>query len=150
MGEASACGLVEGGRRGGRGARLGALGRALGGGGSIGTGRSFAQVERYSAEVADFVTRSVGSGVEELVFVGWVTPLVALAGLVAIRSRRGLATLLGLAALLPCLFALGVNVPGYETCGGGSRGSTPHACPSASCRSRVSRWAPSPRSPSSA
>ena len=83
--------------------------------GSIGTGRSFAQVERYSAEVSDFVTRSVGSGVEELVFVGWVTPLVALAGLVAIRSRRGLATLLGLAALLPCLFALGVNVPGYET-----------------------------------
>ena len=83
--------------------------------GSIGTGRSFAQVDRYSAELSDFVTRSVGSGVEELVFVGWVTPLVALAGLVAVRSRRGLATLLGLAAVLPCLFALGANVPGYET-----------------------------------
>ena len=32
-----------------------------------------------------------GSGVEELVFVGWLTPLLALAGLVAIRKRRGLA-----------------------------------------------------------
>ena len=82
--------------------------------GSIGTGRSFAQVERYSAEVSDFVTRSVGSGVEELVFVGWAAPLVALVGLVSVRSQRGLATLLGLAALLPCLFALGANLPGYE------------------------------------
>jgi hypothetical protein len=83
--------------------------------GSIGTGRSFAQVDRYSAELSDFVTRAVGSGVEELVFVGWLTPLVALVGLVAIRRRRGLAVVLGLAALLPCLLALGANLPGYET-----------------------------------
>ena len=48
--------------------------------GSIGVGRSFAQVERYSAELSDFVTRGVGSGVEELVFVGWLTP--------ARRARR--------------------------------------------------------------
>ena len=83
--------------------------------GSIGTGRSFAQVERYSAEVWDFATRGVGSGVEELVFVGWLTPLLAIAGLIAIRRRRGLAVLFGLAALLPCLLALGANLPGYET-----------------------------------
>jgi hypothetical protein len=83
--------------------------------GSIGTGRSFGQVERYSAELSDFVTRAVGSGVEELVFVGWLTPLLALAGLVAVRRRRGLAVLLGLAALVPCLLALGANLPGYET-----------------------------------
>jgi len=83
--------------------------------GSIGTGRSFAQVDRYSAEVWDFVTRDVGSGIEELVFVGWLTPLVAIAGLIAVRRRRGLAVLLGLAALLPCLLALGANLPGYET-----------------------------------
>ena len=83
--------------------------------GSIGTGRSFAQVDRYSAELSDFVTRGVGSGIEELVFVGWLTPLAALAGLVAIRRRRGLAVLLGTAGLLPCLLALGANVPGYET-----------------------------------
>jgi hypothetical protein len=83
--------------------------------GSIGTGRSFGQVERYSAELSDFVTRAVGSGIEELVFVGWLTPLLALVGLVAIRSRRGLALLLGLAALVPCALALGANLPGYET-----------------------------------
>src|SRR4029078_8950620 len=83
--------------------------------GSIGTGRSFAQVDRYSAEVWDFVTRDVGSGIEELVFVGWLTPRVPIAGLIAVRRRRGLAVLLGLAALLPCLLALGANLPGYET-----------------------------------
>jgi len=83
--------------------------------GSIGTGRSFAQVDRYSAELSDFVTRGVGSGVEELVFVGWVTPLLTLAGLVTVRRRRGLAVLLGLAALLPCVLALGANLPGYES-----------------------------------
>ncbi len=83
--------------------------------GSIGTGRSFSQVARYSAELADFVTRGVGSGIEELVFVGWLTPLVAVGGLIALRSRPGLAVLLGLAALMPCLLALGANLPGYET-----------------------------------
>ena len=83
--------------------------------GSIGAGRSFAQVERYSAELSDFVTRAVGSGVEEFVFVGWLTPLLAIAGLVAIRKRRGLALVLGLAALVPCLLALGSNLRGYET-----------------------------------
>jgi hypothetical protein len=83
--------------------------------GSIGTGRSFAQVDRYSAELSDLVTRGVGGGVEELVFVGWLTPLVALVGLVAIRRRLGLALLLALAAVAPCLLALGGNLPGYET-----------------------------------
>jgi hypothetical protein len=83
--------------------------------GSIGTGRSFAQVGRYSAELSDFLARRVGSGVEELVFLGWLTPLLAVAGLIAIRRKRGLAVLLGLAALVPCLLALGANVPGYET-----------------------------------
>ena len=83
--------------------------------GSIGTGRSFAQVERYSAELSDFVARRVGSGVEELVFLGWLTPLLALAGLWAIRRRRGLAAFLLVATLVPCLLALGGNLPGYET-----------------------------------
>ena len=83
--------------------------------GSIGIGRSFGQVERYSAEISDFVRRSVGAGVEELVFLGWLTPLLALVGLVAMRRQRGLAVLLGLAALVPCLLALGANLPGYET-----------------------------------
>ena len=83
--------------------------------GSIGTGRSFAQVERYSAELSDFFTRDVGAGVEELVFVGWLTPLVAVAGLAALRDRRGLALVLALAAVVPCALALGANLPGYKT-----------------------------------
>jgi len=83
--------------------------------GSIaGGGRSFAQVERYSAELSDFVTRGVGAGVEELVFVGRLTPLLALAGLWAVRGRRGLAWFLGLSALVPSLLALGANLPLYE------------------------------------
>ena len=84
--------------------------------GSIGGGRSFAQVERYSAEATDFVRRGVGSGVEELVFLGWLTPVLALVGLVALtrRRERGLAWCLWLAAVVPCLLALGANLPGYE------------------------------------
>jgi hypothetical protein len=83
--------------------------------GSIaGGGRSFAQVERYSAELSDFVNRGVGSGIEEFVFLGWLTPLLALTGLWAIRRQRGLAVFLGLAAIVPCLLALGANIPLYE------------------------------------
>lgn len=83
--------------------------------GSIaGGGRSFAQVERYSAELSDFVTRGVGAGIEELVFLGWVAPLAAVIGLWAVRRRHGLAAFLGLSALVPCLLALGANLPLYE------------------------------------
>jgi hypothetical protein len=83
--------------------------------GSIaGGGRSFGQVRRYSAELSDFVTRGVGAGIEELVFLGWLTPLLALAGLWTIRRRGGLAWFLGLSALLPSLLALGSNLPLYE------------------------------------
>jgi len=83
--------------------------------GSIaGGGRSFAQVRHYSAELTDLVTRGVGAGIEELVFLGWLTPILAVVGLFAIRQRRGLALCLGLAALVPCLLALGSNLPLYE------------------------------------
>jgi len=84
--------------------------------GSIGSGRSFAQVERYSAELSDLVTRGVGSGVEELVFLGWLTPLLALAGLALTWTRdKGLTVVLAVAAVVPVLLALGANLPGYET-----------------------------------
>lgn len=83
--------------------------------GSIGTGRSFAQVEHYSAELSDFVTRDVGTGIEELVFLGWATPLIALVGLTALRRRAGLVVVLAAATLLPCALALGAHLPGYET-----------------------------------
>jgi hypothetical protein len=81
--------------------------------GSIGEGRSFAQVERYSAELADFVSRDPRHGLEAFVFLGWVTPLAALAGLAALRNRLGLALALG--AAIPCFLALGSNLPGFET-----------------------------------
>ncbi len=79
-----------------------------------GDGRDFGQVRRYSAELSDFFTRGVGSGVEELVFVGWMVPLLALAGLVVVARRRGLAVFLGLAAIVPSVLALGANTPLYR------------------------------------
>jgi hypothetical protein len=79
---------------------------------SIGEARSFAQVERYSAELADFVARDPRHGLEAFVLLGWLTPVVAIAGVALHRSRLGLA--LGLGALIPCVLALGANLPGYE------------------------------------
>ena len=55
----------------------------------VGGGRRFAEVDHYSAELSDFVTRAVGAGIEEFVFVGWLTPLLALVGLWAVRGKRG-------------------------------------------------------------
>ncbi len=80
-------------------------------------GRSIGSVRFYSATIGDFLTRSNGNGVERFVFIGWVTPLVALVGVAAVwRAGRGrLAVLLALAALVPMLLALGTHLPGYET-----------------------------------
>jgi hypothetical protein len=80
-------------------------------------GRSLAEVARYSAEWADFLSRDERHGSESFVFVGWLTPLVAIAGLVALATARriGLAVLLAVAAALPALLALGTNLPLYST-----------------------------------
>ena len=80
------------------------------------TGRSFAQVGRYSADAADFFSRNTHE-VEGIVFLGWAAPILALAGLATLLARRrfGLAALLGLGALVPGMLALGANLPGYET-----------------------------------
>ena len=80
-------------------------------------GRSLGSVRFYSATLSDFVTRSNGNGVERFVFIGWVTPLVALAGLAVVwrSGRQRLAVFLGLAALVPLLLALGTHLPGYST-----------------------------------
>ncbi|MBA3413180.1 MAG: hypothetical protein H0T09_05760, partial [Actinobacteria bacterium] len=79
-------------------------------------GRSLAEVDRYSAEWADLVTRHARHGLESFVFLGWATPLLALAGLaVLLRARRlGLAAVLGLGAAVPILLALGTNLALYE------------------------------------
>jgi hypothetical protein len=79
-------------------------------------GRSLRTVERYSAEWNDLVSRRLGGDLEEFVFLGWLTPLLALAGLVmlVLGGRRGLAALLGVATVVPILLALGANLPTYE------------------------------------
>ncbi|HWG56562.1 MAG TPA: hypothetical protein VNT58_08595 [Gaiellaceae bacterium] len=84
--------------------------------GSLGAGgRSFAQVELYSAAVADLVARAPRGGLETFVLLGWLTPLLALAGAaVASRARPRLALVLALGAAVPVLLALGANLPGYE------------------------------------
>lgn len=81
--------------------------------GSIGASRSFSQVELYSADLADFVSRHPRHGLEAFVFVGWLVPLLALLGFV-LHHRTRLGLLLGAGALLPMVLALGANLPGYE------------------------------------
>ena len=79
------------------------------------SGRSFDEVERYSAELLDFVSRSPRHGFETFVFLGWLVPLAALAGLVVLARRdRGLAAVLGVGSLVPVLLAFGANTPVYE------------------------------------
>ncbi len=86
--------------------------------GSItGGGRSLAEVEQYSASGRDLITRHVRTGLESFVFLGWLLPLLALAGLgVLIWTRRdALAVVLGIGAVVPVLLALGTNLPLYST-----------------------------------
>ena len=53
---------------------------------------------------------------EGIVYVGWTVVVLAVAGLVALilRRRWGMALVLGLGALIPILFSLGGNLPGYH------------------------------------
>jgi hypothetical protein len=80
-------------------------------------GRTLEEVAEFSAEPLDFLSRWRLRGLEHFVYLGWLTPAVALAGLVVLwrRERRGLAILLAVAALVPALLALGTNLPVYET-----------------------------------
>jgi hypothetical protein len=76
-------------------------------------GRSLAEVEFYSADWQDFLTRHQRHGSESFVLLGWALPLIALAGLVLVR-RLGLRIALGLGAAVPILLALGTNLPSYS------------------------------------
>jgi hypothetical protein len=80
-------------------------------------GRSLREVAFYSADGLDFVTRHRRHGQESFVFVGWLTPLLALAGFVVVlRARRfGLALALAVGAIVPTLLALGTHFPLYST-----------------------------------
>jgi hypothetical protein len=79
------------------------------------SGRSFAQVERYSAGIDDLLWRGTRP-LESVGYLGLTVLVLAVAGLVGLirRRRRGLALTLGLGALVPILFALGSNLPGYK------------------------------------
>jgi hypothetical protein len=80
--------------------------------------RPFSEVERYSATLGDFVSRDPGE-FERFAYLGWLLPVVAVLGIAClcfrntISSGRRLALVLGLGALVPCLLALGANLPGY-------------------------------------
>ena len=79
-------------------------------------GRALEEVRFYSAGAVDFLSRWRLHGPERFVYLGWLLPVLALAGVVVLaRRRRGMAILLGLAALVPALLALGTNLPLYET-----------------------------------
>ena len=80
--------------------------------------RPYAEVERYSATLGDFLSRDPGE-FERFVYLGWLLPLAAVGGIAClcfrntISSGRRLALVLGLGAVVPCLLALGSNLPGY-------------------------------------
>jgi hypothetical protein len=80
-----------------------------------GTGRSLGEVETYQAHFSDFWTRHEVHGSESFVYLGWATPVLALAGLAVLwrGGRRGVAALLALGALVPIALALGTNLPLY-------------------------------------
>jgi hypothetical protein len=80
-------------------------------------GRSLREVTHYSATGLDFVTRHPRHGLESFVFLGWLTPLLALVGLILlVRSRRyGLALAFAVGAVVPMLLALGTHFPLYST-----------------------------------
>jgi hypothetical protein len=53
-----------------------------------GSGRSVDELRRYSAEPVDFVNRWHAPRSEEFVYLGWLTPALALTGLVFLARRR--------------------------------------------------------------
>jgi hypothetical protein len=79
-------------------------------------GRSLSEVKVYSATGLDLVTRHARHGSEAFVFLGWLTPLAAIAGLVILaRTGRGwLAIALGVGAAVPVFLAFGAHNPVYR------------------------------------
>ncbi len=78
-------------------------------------GRSLKEVNVYSATGLDLLTRHVRGNAEAFVFVGWLTPLVATAGLLVLIRMRDywLTAILAVGALVPILLALGTHNPLY-------------------------------------
>jgi hypothetical protein len=80
--------------------------------------RPFSEVERYSATLGDFLARDPGE-FERFVYLGWLVPVLAIAGVGClcfrntISSSSRVAAVLALGTVVPCLLALGENLPGY-------------------------------------
>jgi hypothetical protein len=79
-------------------------------------GRSLQEVGEYSADVWDLVSRWLPAQPEQFVYLGWLVPVLAGCGAVVLwrSGQRALTVVLGTAALLPVLLALGTNFPLYE------------------------------------
>ena len=81
------------------------------------SGRKLAEITHYSAKLGDLFSRSLEPGrSEQFVFLGWLTPLLALAGLILLlRSRRyALAAVLAVGVVVPVVLALGTSTPLYS------------------------------------
>jgi hypothetical protein len=78
-------------------------------------GRTLGEVAAYSADWSGFVSRHAGP-LEEFTLLGWLTPMLAIAGLAALIAQRSprLAALLAVGVVVPALLALGTNLPLYE------------------------------------
>jgi len=80
-------------------------------------GRKLAEITRYSARVGDFLSRNLDHGrSEQFVYLGWLTPLLALVGLVLLlRARRyALGGVLAVGVAAPIVLALGTHTPLYS------------------------------------
>jgi hypothetical protein len=79
-------------------------------------GRSLQEVGEYSASLWDLLSRWMPEQPERFVYLGWLLPVLAAMGAVALwqSGRRVLTAFLGAAAVVPPLLALGTNLPLYE------------------------------------
>src|SRR5436189_105090 len=83
-------------------------------------GRKLAEITRYSAHVGDLFSRHLDHGrSEQFTFLGWLAPLLALAGLILlVRARRyALGALLAVGVVVPVVLALGTDTPIYSPLG---------------------------------
>lgn len=81
---------------------------------SVESGRTLEQVEMFQSDWLDLVSRFRRDGIEQFTYVGWLTPILAIVGVIVLsRGRRWLAALLAAAAVVPFLFAVGTNFPLY-------------------------------------
>src|SRR3954470_11475461 len=80
-------------------------------------GRKLAEITRYSARVGDFLSRNLDHGrSEQFVYLGWLTPLLALVGLVLLLRARhyALGGVLAVGVAVPIVLALGTHTPLYS------------------------------------